>query len=165
MAARLAFRRVVVFAQTSMVTAALLGGAVPARAGDIPAAERLSVSMDEARLIRLPDRVATIVIGNPLIADAALQPGGIVVLTGKSYGATNFIALDRKGNALFEKVIDVRGAIDTVVVHKGINRETYNCSPECQPVIAPGDFQAFYNQALVQSTTRTTQATASPSSR
>jgi Flp pilus assembly secretin CpaC len=114
--------------------------------------------MDEAKLIKLPERVATIVIGNPLIADASLQPGGLAVLTGKGYGATNFIALDRKGNALLEKIIEVRGAIDSVVVYKGINRETYSCAPDCQPVIAPGDTEQFFNRALVQTTTRSTQA-------
>ncbi|HWV52148.1 pilus assembly protein N-terminal domain-containing protein [Pseudorhodoplanes sp.] len=131
-----------------------------AQAGDIPPSEILNVSMDEAKLIRLPDRVATIVVGNPLIADASLQPGGLVVLTGKGYGATNFIALDRQGNALLEKIIEVRGAIDTVVVYKGVNRETYSCAPNCQPVIAPGDTQQFFNQALVQTTARSTQASA-----
>ena len=27
-------------------------------------------------------------IGNPLIADATVQPGGIMVITGKGYGVT-----------------------------------------------------------------------------
>jgi hypothetical protein len=44
-------------------------------------------------------------------------------------------------------------------VYKGINRETYSCAPNCQPVIAPGDAQQFFNQTLVQTTTRSTQAT------
>jgi Flp pilus assembly secretin CpaC len=137
----------------------------PADAGDIPPGDRLNVAMDEAKLIKLPERVATIVVGNPLIADASLQPGGLAVLTGKGYGATNFIALDRKGNALFEKIIEVRGALNTVVVYKGVNRETYSCMPKCQPVIAPGDNQEFFNQALVQTTTRSTQATSMSSPR
>ena len=34
-------------------------------------------------------------VGNPLIADATVQPGGILVITGKGYGATNLVALDR----------------------------------------------------------------------
>lgn len=144
---------------TCTVTAlALL--ATPAWTGDVSAGDRLNISMDEARLIKLPERVATIVIGNPLIADASLQPGGLAVLTGKGYGATNFIALDRKGNALLEKIIEVRGAINTVVVYKGVDRETYSCAPGCQPVIAPGDVQKFFNQTLVQATTRSTQASA-----
>ncbi len=45
-------------------------------------ADEISVSVDEAKIMKLPDRVATIVIGNPLIADAALQGGGNLVLTG-----------------------------------------------------------------------------------
>jgi Flp pilus assembly secretin CpaC len=53
------------------------------------AAADLAVIMDEAKLIRLPDKVATIVIGNPMIADVSLQPGGIMVITGKGYGSTN----------------------------------------------------------------------------
>lgn len=165
MAALFSFRDVVHSTRIGLTVSALLMISPAASAGDTPAAERLSISMDEARLIRLPERVATIVIGNPLIADASLQPGGVIVLTGKGYGATNFIALDRKGNALLEKVIEVRGAIDTVVVYKGVNRETYSCTPNCEPVIAPGDVQQFYNQILVQTTTRSTQASSSSSSR
>ncbi len=144
---------------------ALTLSAASAPAGGQFADEILNVTMDEAKLIKLPDLVATIVIGNPLIADAALQPGGLVVLTGKGYGATNFIALDRKGNALLEKTIQVHGAKDTVVVYKGVNRETYSCAPTCEPVIAPGDFEAFFNRTLVQTTTRSTQATAASGQR
>jgi Flp pilus assembly secretin CpaC len=165
MAAELSLRSVVRSAHIGLTAVALLMIPAPASAGDIPPGERLNINMDEARLVKLPERVATIVIGNPLIADASLQPGGLVVLTGKGYGATNFIALDRKGNALLEKIIEVSGAIDTVVVYKGVNRETYSCAPNCQPVIAPGDVQQFYNQIMVQTTTRSTQAASSASSR
>lgn len=135
----------------------------PAHAQDLPPHDLpgggLNVNLDEAKLVRLPERVATIVVGNPLIADASLQPGGLVVLTGKGYGATNFIALDRKGNALLEKTIQVHGGRNLVTVYKGINRETFACAPTCQPVVAPGDVQQFFNQILVQTTTRSTQAT------
>jgi Flp pilus assembly secretin CpaC len=41
------------------------------------------VSLDQAKLLRLPDKTATIVVGNPLIADASLQAGGQIVITGK----------------------------------------------------------------------------------
>ena len=59
--------------------------------------DSIGVNVDQAKLVKLPTRVATIVVGNPLIADVTLQNGGIVVVTGKSYGATNFIAMDRSG--------------------------------------------------------------------
>src|ERR1700686_764867 len=76
----------------------------------------LAVIMDEAKLIRLPDKVATIVIGNPMIADASLQPGGIMVITGKGYGRTNVVVLDRAGAVLMEKSIEVQGPRAHVVV-------------------------------------------------
>ena len=37
------------------------------------AAETLTVVLDQAQIMQLPDRVGTIIIGNPLIADVALQ--------------------------------------------------------------------------------------------
>ena len=43
--------------------------------GTLPAAaqtEVIRISLDQAYTLRLPDRVATIVIGNPLIADATV---------------------------------------------------------------------------------------------
>ena len=62
--------------------------------------EPITVNLDQAKLVKLPERTATIVLGNPLIADAAVQPGGVVVLTAKSYGMTNMVVLDRNGATL-----------------------------------------------------------------
>jgi hypothetical protein len=88
------------------------------------------VHLDQARIVRLPERTATLVIGNPLIADAAVQPGGIAVLTAKSYGATNLVALDSNGAMLFNQSIQVVGPADKVVViYRGIDRETHSCMP------------------------------------
>src|SRR5579871_6391823 len=74
------------------------------------AAEALTVTLDQATLFKLPEKVSTIVIGNPLIADVALQSGGLMVVTGKGYGSTNLIVLDRTGAVLMERAIVVRGA-------------------------------------------------------
>jgi Flp pilus assembly secretin CpaC len=132
-----------------------------ARAGDPSVDEVLAVVADRSRLVKLPDRVATIVIGNPLIADASLQSGGLMVLTGKGYGTTNLIALDRKGNALMEKIVQVHGPQqDMVVVYKGVNRETYSCAPDCNPTITLGDRDQFFAQNLAQTVTRANQALA-----
>ena len=77
--------------------AAAVFSVAPARA------ETVNVSIDQARLIKMPDSVATIVIGNPLVADASLQAGGILVLTGKNFGSTNLLALDRTGRASWKR--------------------------------------------------------------
>ena len=85
------------------------------------AADTLNVVLDQATIMKLPEKVATIVVGNPLIADVAVQSGGLVVVTGKGYGSTNIIALDRAGAVLMERSIVVSGAVGpTVQVYRGI---------------------------------------------
>jgi hypothetical protein len=41
------------------------------------AAEPIVVQLDRTALIKLPLRTATVVIGDPLIADLSIQPGGL----------------------------------------------------------------------------------------
>jgi hypothetical protein len=128
---------------------AMLGWPAQASAADI------NVVLDQAMLIKLPDRVATIVLGNPLIADASLQPGNLVVITGKGYGETNLIALDRAGAVLMEKSLEVRGRdADVVVVYRGVERESYSCTPYCQPRITLGDSNRFFQPVISQTTVR-----------
>jgi len=128
--------------------------------GPVARADSLAINVDQAQIVTLPDRVATIVIGNPLIADATLQGGGILVVTGKGFGATNLLALDRAGRVLMDKTIEVSGpgTKDLVVVYKGIERESYSCAPTCQRRITLGDSPAFFNATLTQSGTRNGQA-------
>jgi hypothetical protein len=110
--------------------------------------------------MKLPDRVSTVVIGNPLIADAALQSGGVLVITGKGYGTTNMLALDRAGQVVLNKTVEVLGPAggNLVVVYKGIERETYSCAPNCERRITLGDSQGYFNATLGQSGARTGQS-------
>jgi Flp pilus assembly secretin CpaC len=114
-----------------------------------PAAEMM-VTLDQAAVIKLPEQVATIVIGNPVIADASLQSGGTMVVTGKGYGTTNIIALDRNGTVLMERLVTVRGPRDAVVVYRGIERESYSCMPICQRRVTLGDGTDHFKAAMEQ---------------
>jgi hypothetical protein len=138
------------------LAASLLLAALACRA---LAAEPITVRLDEARILKLPDRAVTVVIGDPLIADLAIQPGGLAVITGKSLGATNVIVLDKSGAVLAEKMLQVKGPSDPiVVVYRGTVRETYSCTPQCLPRIMVGDDPDYFTKVLNQSTTRSTQA-------
>ena len=110
-------------------------------------ADSVVVPLDQARLVKLPDRVSSIVIGNPAIADASLQAGGMLVVTGKGYGATNMLALDRQGRVVMDKTVQVTGPApgDTMVVYRGNDRETYSCTPECMPRLTLGDTPAYFS--------------------
>lgn len=125
-------------------------------------ADTLNIPIDSARLLRLPDRVATVVIGNPLIADASLQRGGVLVVTGKGYGATNLLALDRGGRVVLKKTVRVEGPShrDLVVVYRGTDRESYSCAPECEPRITLGDSDKYFASTLGQTMNRNSGAQA-----
>jgi len=114
----------------------------------------IKVRLDETTLMKVPERTATVIIGNPLIADVTIQPGGLMAVNGRGYGVTNFIALDRSGVTLSEKKVVVKGADSrTVVVYRGVERNTYSCSPSCDPRVTLGDSSNFFAATLGQTGT------------
>ncbi len=140
------------------------------------AEEPISVHLDQAKILKLPDRATTVVIGDPLIADLSIQPGGLAVVTGKAYGATNVVVLDKSSAVLMEKTIEVKGPDEPlVVVYRGLTRQTYSCTPNCSPRLTLGDTSKddfdkdsglpadFFGKTLSQSVTRSTQAVAAGS--
>ena len=131
----------------------------PAAAVAGTADDAVAVNVDQAKLVKLPERVSTIVVGNPLIADVTMQPGGIIVVTGKGYGATNFIAMNRAGEILVDRVIQVQGPTDQVVtVYRGVERESYSCAPICQRRVTLGDGEAYFKSTMDQAGALSTQA-------
>ena len=139
-----------------------LAAGLLAAAATAPSARSESNSMivvlDQAKLVKLPDRVASLVIGNPLIVDAAIQAGGTMVLTAKGYGATNVLALDNGGNVLMERTVTVRAPRDTVVVYRGTDRQTYSCAPDCEHQVMLGDSGPAFTATMGQTVTRNSQA-------
>jgi hypothetical protein len=136
--------------------ASLLAGAAHAES------ETVNVQLDRATILRLPSKVATIVIGNPAVADGSLQTGGLLVVTGKGYGATNLLALDRQGDTLAEYTVSVSGPTesDKVVVYRGVERETWSCAPKCEHAVVLGDSAPYFNAASGQIVSRNTTSTA-----
>jgi len=121
--------------------------------------ETLKVYLDQARLLKVPDGTSTLVVGNPLVADVAVQSGGTLVVTGKGYGNTNLVALDRTGAVIMEHQIEVQGPLgQVVVVYRGVERETYSCTPNCERRITLGDTQNYFAATLGQSGSLNTQA-------
>jgi hypothetical protein len=146
--------------------------AVPATA-----AEPIFVPLDQARIVKIPDRAVTLVIGNPLVADVTVERGGVAVVTAKGHGTTNIVVLDADG-ILMERPIEVKEpAGPIVVVVRGSTRQTYSCTPECSALVALGDtgkdyfdkdtFQELdpFKKAIEQTTTRNAQAAAAGAGR
>ena len=156
---RLSCVRVPAFCLLFLLAFSVFGPWGAAQAADI------GVILDQARLVKLPDRVATVIIGNPAIADAVVQSGGWMVVTGKGYGSTNIVALDRSGAILMEKTVEVAGPQDVVVVYRGVERDTYSCTPDCSRRLTLGDSNTFFPVTADQIAARNGLAAATAQSR
>ena len=121
--------------------------------------ETVVVMVDHAKVVRLPERAQTVIVGNPGIADVTVQKNGVMVVTGKSFGVTNLIALDASGVLLAESLVRVSAASDSMLtVQRGLERETYSCTPVCQPSVQLGDAQKYFGEVGGQTNARNTLA-------
>jgi hypothetical protein len=109
----------------------------------------LVVRYDQSQLIRLPRPVSEIIIGNPSIADVNVQGGNLLVVTGKTFGVTNIIALDADKNVIQDqRVIVEQDDRRTVVVYRGALRHSYTCAPTCSPATVVGDAHEFFDATI-----------------
>jgi hypothetical protein len=115
----------------------------------------IEVLLDRALVIDMPPGAHTIVVGNPGIADVAvLRKQNRLVVTAKSFGETNMIALNADGAALTELIVRVKSADHMMIVQRGVERESYTCNPRCEPVVALGDAPRHTSETIGQSAQR-----------
>ncbi len=128
-------------------------GATPTHAQG--AAKRFDVTLDQATVAKVPDGASTLIIGNPMIADVTLlKAGSAMVVTGKSYGQTNLIALDAGGAVLLDEELRVLPASAIVVLQNGTSHISLACNPDCMPTVQLGDDSDVFSKAGAQITTR-----------
>lgn len=131
----------------SVAAAVAMASILPVWASGMNASGRdIEVLMDQAMMVRLERPAAEIVIGNPSIADVAVQSSNTLVLTGKSFGETNLIVTDREGKVLVNRRVVVQepdGGF--ITVYRGASRETVHCSPNCETPLVIGDHTAYFD--------------------
>lgn len=114
--------------QLAFLTALVIGSV-----GDAKAEPGIEVIMNQARIVKLGRAADTIIIGNPEIADASVQDANTIVLTGKGFGITNMVVLDRDGAPIVdEQVAVVRQTVGSVRVYRRTDVQTLSCNPVCE---------------------------------
>jgi hypothetical protein len=115
----------------------------------------IAVTLDQAKIARLPAGATSLIIGNPMIADVTmLKNNNSMVITGKGFGQTNLIAIDAAGSILEEKQVRVLPAKTVLVLQNGSSRISYACNPECMPTVQLGDDDKTFTEAGGQISTR-----------
>jgi hypothetical protein len=143
------------------VAVALAFGASPAHAET--SSEVLAVTLDQAKVAKLPPGTTTLIIGNPMIADVTmLKNGNSMVITGKGFGQTNLIAIGPNGSIIDEKQLQVVPARTVLILQNGASRVSYSCNPDCMPTVQLGDDEKNFSEAGGQISTRNGYAAGTP---
>ncbi len=116
----------------------------------------MEVLLDLATVMRMPKETTTIVVGNPIIADTTVQNSGMLVITGKSHGTTNIMALNNNGDLIKELMVTVVSSNppSSLTVQRGMERETWSCSTACQRTITLGDGGSYFGEVSSQASSR-----------
>jgi Flp pilus assembly secretin CpaC len=135
------------------VTAAAAAALAAALLANLPAqaADAIAIKIDRAKVMRISRPAGTVIIGNPAIADAAIQDNQTLIITGRSFGTTNLIVLDSNGQPIADEILTVDTADDAVVtVFKRDKRQTLSCNPECGPTLVIGDDKEAFSDVRSQ---------------
>lgn len=138
------------FAALAVLLTPLAAHAEPADSGAESGAPVI-VTVDRARVFRISRPAATVIVGNPSIADATIEDDRTLVLTGRSFGVTNLIVLDVDGDPIVDQTLVVRGhETNTVRIYRRSDRETLACAPVCEPTLTIGDNDEKFQFAAQQ---------------
>mgnify|MGYP001187119630 CR=1 FL=1 len=121
--------------------AVFIGFAIAALIAGAAGAETLNVTLGKAKLLRLETAVATVVIGNPDVADVTVESTRLVFVIGQAIGETNLMVLDSGGAEIVNYDVVVVPALDRqVTIHRSTDEmATMSCDPRCEGIENPGD--------------------------
>lgn len=132
------------FATRAAITASLfsiMALASPASAGE----PIYRIDINKTQIVRLPAQAGSIVIGNADIADVTIHSPTTIFVVGRGFGETNLVIMDRDGQTMMDANVQVTSVTPTngVRLFNAKSRETYTCSPYCQPSPVLGDEAGF----------------------
>lgn len=133
-----------------VVLSVSLAVAMPAA---IAQAEEIQILLDRAQVFKVPTETKTLIIGNPGIADVSIIQSGLMVVTGKAFGLTNIVALDKDGRQLADTMVSVKNAdAEMLAVIRGGGVETLHCPPGdvCNNTVTLGDASDSFSKILGQ---------------
>lgn len=96
----------------------------------------VNVEIDRSTRVQLGGVAASVIVGNPQIADVTVVDANTLFITGKGYGVTEVVAVDGIGRTLFQRqVVVTGGSTGSVRVWRGGQATEMACASSCAPSI------------------------------
>ena len=109
----------------------------PAKADD---ASVLRVQTDYAMPLPLEGTAASVVIGNPLVADVSVRDDSFLFVNGRTPGRTNLLVYDAVGDLIDSRIVIVTSSQEFMTLYRGVNyRGHYTCEPRCETIVRIND--------------------------
>lgn len=126
-----------------------LAGSMMISFGGQASAEEVMVAIDHTVPMKLSRPAASVVVGNPFIADVMAQAGDLFFVIGRTTGTTNVVALDASGKMISDTVVHVTTTgKKRLSLHRSTLRQTYSCAANCEVAPVPGDAPDYFDGVL-----------------
>lgn len=131
---------------------AAIAGAV--LVSSVVAADPITLSTDQVRIVTFNRPVKTVFVANPIVADITIIDSSRAFIQGKNLGTTQLIALDEQGRETFNDQVTVLHPPGSVVtLQRGKAQSTLSCIDErCQTAPVVGDAPEPFDATLAQIT-------------
>lgn len=106
-----------------------------AAAASSASAAALQVPVDHSIRLNLAGVAGTVLVGNPAVADVTVVDSRTVYVSGRGFGLTNIVVLDRMGRTLYDGDVVVAGAPTSISVYRGAARTDFACADGCQATV------------------------------
>jgi len=114
-------------------------------------AGQFTIESGKTKPLRLTTEAASVVVGNPNIADVAVHNGKLIFISGKTFGTTNLMIFDKAGNTIYSNdIVVTTNTANLVTVNRGGSNFTYDCAPDCRASLSVGDSDAHFNSTSEQ---------------
>ncbi len=112
-------------------------------------AEKFLVNVDETVTLKLNAPADSIVIGNATVVDVAVHDPLTLLVTGKTFGSTNLMVLDKNGRHVYNNTVAVKsGDNDQLTIIRGGGSFTYSCVDKCRATPMVGDDPGHFGQVM-----------------
>ena len=101
------------------------------------AADFITIGVGEVSVVHAKGSIGTVAVGNPLIADVALDGDNAVMVFGKKAGQTDLVLMSPGHRQILQTRIVVSATTDpdTIIVRRpgaqGLSEEAWYCSATC----------------------------------
>lgn len=114
-------------------------------------AEAFKVFVDQTVTLKLTAPANSVVIGNASVADVTVHDPMTLLVTGKAFGSTNLLVLDRSGRTIYSNMLAVdNGDNSELTIIRGASggANTYSCIDKCYATAKVGDAPAHFSEVM-----------------